>query len=476
MSKEIHMLLSNPAKRSFFLSEENKSTQLRHFTTRDLLIMAVLAALGGVTSTYINAVNDAVHAALGTPGASQWAAGFHVLWIVLSMGILRKLGAGTITGILKGVVELMSGNSHGVIILLVDLVAGLLVDFGFFIFSQKKRLLPYIVAGGLATASNVLVFQIFATLPQNILGMTAIILLFFVALFSGLIFAGILPYLLVNTLSKAGVVKIPEKTIQKRNIGWWILLGISIIAASTAVFLRINLQGPQRIQIEGAVENPYAFPDDDSQVEQVSREMDYRGVMTEYRGYPLFPIVQYANPNQNADTLLIEASDGYAFLISFEELENNPNILMVQEGKGNNASFDIVGPKSSKAWVRNVSRLSIIEAEGLSILIPSGENKQFDPDNWVSDMDSTQISLPNGSKKLQGVPVWKVIQANLSGEQPNTIIFRSESESFELSWTEIQNNDDLRIFSIIEEDGIAFTLAEMSGEVRIYPLKEIIIE
>lgn len=458
------------------MSEETNTSRLPHFSTRDLLIMAVLAALGGVTSTYVNAVSDAVHAALGIPGASQWAAGLHVLWIVLSMGILRKLGAGTITGVLKGVVELMSGNSHGVIILLVDLIAGLLVDFGFFIFNRKQRMLPYLVSGGLATASNVLVFQIFATLPQNILGLTAIIILFLVALASGLVFAGILPYLLVNALSKAGVVKIPERTIQKRKIGWWILLGVSIIAVSTAVYLRINLQGPQTIQIEGAVENPYAFPDNELSIKEVNREMEYRGVMTEYLGYPLLDIIDNAGPRPEADTLLIEASDGYAFLISFQELNNNPNILLVQTGKGQNASFDIVGPESSKAWVRNVSRLSVIHSEGLTIATPIGERNQFDPNKWVLEMDSTQIALPGGSQKLQGVPLWKVIEANVKENLPNTVIFKSKSGSTELSWSEIQGNDDLRIFSIIEENGIVFTLAKMSGDVLVYPLTEIIIE
>lgn len=458
------------------MSQENQPAKPPHYSTRDLLVISVLAALGGVTSTYVNAVSDAVQAALGMPGGSQWAAGLHVLWIVLSMGILRKLGVGTIAGVLKGVVELMSGNSHGVIILLVNLVAGLLVDFGFYIFHKKQHLLPYLLAGGLATASNVLVFQLFATLPQNILGLTAILILLFVALASGLVFAGVLPYLLVNALSKAGVVKIPEKPIHKRKIGWLILLGITIIATFTAVYLRINLQGPQTIKIEGAVDNPYAFPGGEISVEEITREMDYRGVMTEYRGYPLLNIIENADPEQNTDTLLIEAADGYAFLISLEELENNQNILVVQKGRGNDSSFDIVGPESSKAWVRSVSRLSVIKAEELSITKPNGEIYQFDPDEWISEMDSTQISLPEGSKKLQGVPVWKVIQANFNNNELSTILFKSESESLELSWSAIQGDDDLRIFSIIEENGIAYTLAEMSGEVRIYPLSEIVIE
>ncbi len=97
---EFQLLLSN--RRSFLLSQDTNSKKEFYFSTRDLLIMTVLAALGGVASTYINTISDAVQAAIGFAGGSQWAAGLHVIWIVLSVGILRKPGTGTITGIIKG--------------------------------------------------------------------------------------------------------------------------------------------------------------------------------------------------------------------------------------------------------------------------------------------------------------------------------------------------------------------------------------
>ena len=232
-----------------------------YFSTRDLLIMTVLAALGGVASSYINTIGDAVQAVLGFAGGSQWAAGLHVIWIVLSVGILQKPGTGTFTGILKGFVELLSGNSHGIIILLINIVAGLLVDFGFLFFSNKRHLIPFLVAGGLATASNVLVFQLFATLPQNILGVTAIALLFIVAMVSGLVFAGLIPYGLVNSLAKGGIVKEEYTPPVRRRIIWYVLVGVSVLAAILAVFLRVMLTGPQAIEISGAVNNPITFPE-----------------------------------------------------------------------------------------------------------------------------------------------------------------------------------------------------------------------
>jgi hypothetical protein len=50
-----------------------------YFSTRDLLMMAALAALGGVAGTYINALGDVFQSVLGFAGTTQWAAGLHVL-------------------------------------------------------------------------------------------------------------------------------------------------------------------------------------------------------------------------------------------------------------------------------------------------------------------------------------------------------------------------------------------------------------
>lgn len=438
--------------------------------------MAVLSALGGVSSTYVNSISDAVHAAMGFPGATQWAAGLHVIWIVLAMGIISKPGAGTFMGILKGVIELMSGNSHGVIILLVDLIAGLLVDFGFFLFNNKQQLFPYLIGGGLGTASNVFVFQLFATIPLNIVGLSAIFILFLVALVSGLIFAGFIPFFLVNALAKAGVVKISERAIQKHKFGWWFFSGVIILVILLTIFLRINLKGPQAIRISGAVENAYEFPSQNLKLEKITKQMEYRGILTEYRGYPLLQIIDYANPQSNANTLLIEASDGYAFLLSFEELSDNRNILLVEGGKGQDASYDIVGPESSKAWIRNVSKLTVIASEGFTIINPKGELSKFEPDEWLGEMDSTQIALPGGSQKLQGVPVWKIVEAYVNHKEPQGVIFQSDADSIDMNWSEIGGVDNLRVFIIIENEGIAFTLAEMSGQVKLYPLTEIVIE
>jgi len=458
------------------LIEDQTAARSFYFTTRDLLIMAVLAALGGVASTYVNAVGNAVHAALGFPGATQWAAGLHSLWIVLAMGILRKTGAGTLMGIIKGSVELMSGNTHGVIILLINLVAGLLVDFGFFLFRDKRSIAPYLVAGGLSAGSNVIIFQLFATLPTNILAMGAILLLSVVAAISGIIFSGFAPFFLVNALIKADVIKIPEKVTQKRKIGWFILSGVFVLALLLTVYLRTTLKGSPTIVISGAVENPYEFPSQSYTPDLVTQQMPFRGIQTPYTGYPLLKLVEYAHPLPGADTLLIKASDGYAFLISFDELKTNPNILAVQQGKGQNASFDVVGPQSSKAWVRNVIEVNISISHGLIIQTTTGETFTFQPDKWLSEMDSTQVALPDGSQKLQGVPLWKVIDSFVLNEDPLIVHIESDHEKQSFTWHEINGDDSLRIFTVIRDQVFEYALGAMSGDIYLYPVTGIEVE
>ena len=175
-----------------------------YFTTRDLLMMAALAALGGVVSTYVNAVGDFMQSIFGFAGTNQWAAGLHVLWLTLAVGLTRKQGAGTMTGILKGGVELLTGNTHGLMIVLVDVVAGLMVDLGFLPFRRKDSLAAYCVAGGLAAVSNVFVFQLFASVPADTLVYWAMLLVAGVALLSGVLFGGVLSRGLVNALRRAG--------------------------------------------------------------------------------------------------------------------------------------------------------------------------------------------------------------------------------------------------------------------------------
>jgi ABC-type thiamin/hydroxymethylpyrimidine transport system permease subunit len=88
--------------------------------------------------------------------------------------------------------------------ILADSCTGLLVDLGFLLFRNKDSLAAYSLAAGLASASNVLVFQLFASVPADTLAYWAMLLVAGVALLSGVLFAGVLSRGLLNALRRAG--------------------------------------------------------------------------------------------------------------------------------------------------------------------------------------------------------------------------------------------------------------------------------
>ena len=129
------------------------------FGVRDLVLIALLAAAGGVLSTYIGYLGNLINRLFGVPfGAGQLIAGLHIVWSLLARLLIGRFGAGTLTGLLKGAVEFLSGGTHGVVVLLVSLVEGLLVDVGMGILPRRSLVLT-MITGAVASASNVFVFQ-----------------------------------------------------------------------------------------------------------------------------------------------------------------------------------------------------------------------------------------------------------------------------------------------------------------------------
>jgi ABC-type thiamin/hydroxymethylpyrimidine transport system permease subunit len=176
------------------------------FSLHELLVMAALAALGGVTSAAMSMVRAAAHAALGFPGGMQFLAGLHVLWLVLAVGLVRKPGAAIITGLLKGAVELLSGNPHGLLVVLYCALAGLGVDAVWLLLGRRHHPITYVLAGGVGSASNVLVLPIVASLPGHRAVVAGATLLAGIAFVSGVVLAGLLGWWLLAALGRAGVV------------------------------------------------------------------------------------------------------------------------------------------------------------------------------------------------------------------------------------------------------------------------------
>jgi ABC-type thiamin/hydroxymethylpyrimidine transport system permease subunit len=436
-----------------------------YFTTRDLLLMVTLAALGGITSTAVNTLGDSVQALLGFAGTSQWAAGIHVLWLTLAVGLTGKLGAGTMTGLLKGGVELLTGNTHGILVVLVDLVAGVLVDMGMLPFRRKDRLLPFAISGGLASASNVFVFQLFASLPADVLAYGALALIGLVAGISGVLFAGVLGLGLLTSLQRSGVIKSREPAPIPRGVKVLFLVLVLPMIVGLTVYLRGELRGPTSITLAGAVANPFSFPDELDSLKEVTRQVDRQGVAVSYSGYPLADILDYARPDPDASKVLLFASDGYAFFLSLEELEENESILLSPQEVNGEVSFNVVGPESSKAWVRGIEKLVVIGESVLPLRGLLDSSGGFDPQDWRDAMDSVALDLSSGLEKVQGVPLGKILAGQGLQAEASQVAIITTGEDLVFDLQVVLEDDDLRIFSLVKEDGIHFVLGRMSGEV-----------
>jgi energy-coupling factor transport system substrate-specific component len=450
-----------------------------YFSTRDLLMMAALAALGGISSTYINVLGNLVYSTLGAAGMTQWAAGLHVVWLVLAVGLTRKQGAGTITGILKGGVELLTGNTHGLIVVLVDIVAGLLVDLGFLAFRRKDNLFAYGLAGGLASASNVLVFQLFAALPADILAYGAITIVGAVALASGVLFGGLLGFVLVNTLRRAGVVRDQPTVTMSRRVYLAFLAAALLLAGGIYVYARIALGGPAAVHVGGAVASPYDYPKQHGDIPQLTAEGTLRGVTTRYTGVPVREVLARAGPQADASFVLVQGSDGYAFFLTMTEVQTSTSLLLAPQGQGRDAAYDLVGAQNSKAWVRGVARLTVAGPAGLEIGGALDSPAPFDPVHWQLQMDSAQLDVGAGPHKYQGVPLGVVLQEMVPQATASTVAVYAAGASgpaVSLPLAQVLGDKDLRIFVIMREDSISFAVARMGGEVLVPQVGRILVQ
>ena len=436
-----------------------------YFSTRDLLMMAALAALGGVASTYINAVGDFFQSIFGFAGTTQWAAGLHVLWLTLAVGLTRKQGAGTVTGILKGGVELLTGNTHGLLIVLIDVVAGLLVDLGFLPFRNKDSLPAYCLAGGLAAASNVFAFQLFASLPADTLAYGVMLLVGAVAFLSGVVFGGVLGWVLLNALRRAGVVKDRSPIPMGRRVYPIFLVAAALLTVALTLYLRVALRGPATVHIGGAVAAGYDYPKQHGDIASITAEGTLREVTGRYNGVPVQELLARAQPQSGASLLLVRGSDGYAFFISMDEVRDNSGLMLSPQGEGDGVAYNLVGAKNSKAWVRGVSELVVVRSATLEVSGALDKPVSYDPDDWQFQMDSTRLDAGDGPHKYQGVPLGLVLQAMEPQGGATTVVIQTGGEPVSLSLAEVVSDKDLRLFTIIGESEVTFALARMDGQV-----------
>jgi len=346
-------------------------------TTRDIVTIAILASLGGALSTFIGYLGNLVNLALGVPfGAGQFMAGLHVFWLVLIRVIVPKLGAGTAGGLLKGTIEMFTGSTHGIAIVLVSLLQGVVIDMSAAAAGSKdnpgesSRVIWWFGAG-VSAAVNVIVLQILYFTGAPLVYIAAITILAFC---SGVIFAGYFAWETLEFLNEAGVISgfqsqrtilttRTTKTLVYRNlpaIVFVLFLTIGTLYYTTNVSRAFA--DPFTCDVKGLVEAPYSFRLEDFAAYEVTIEAELIGAYTHipptnYTGILISTILTQAIPLSESTGLQVSARDGYT--VRFEDLNavmDDQNMLLTENAEG---LWLIAANYDGSLWVRQVITLEV---------------------------------------------------------------------------------------------------------------------
>jgi energy-coupling factor transport system substrate-specific component len=347
-----------------------------YLTTRDIVTIAILGSLGGALSTFVGYLGNLINLALGVPfGAGQFMAGLHVFWLVLIRAIVSKHGVGTAGGLLKGMIELFTGSTHGIVILFVSLVQGVVIDIGALLAGNNETpsessSIVWWIAAGLSSAINVIVFQIFYFTGAPFLYIFVITCLAFC---SGIIFAGYFAWETLTFLDDAGTIsffrrkksdvqKYKPRNITYRNIPaiiFILFLAVGTLYYTTSV--ASVFADPNTCEVKGLVNNPYSFTLVDFTGDETTIEAELIGAYTHlpaanYTGPLLSTILARANLQEDATGVQIIARDGYSISLDLSAVMTDSHLLLTLSDDG---FWLIAGNYDGSMWVRQVVVLQV---------------------------------------------------------------------------------------------------------------------
>jgi len=342
--------------------------------SRDILMIAVISGLGGVLSTYISYIGNVLNRLIGVPfGAGQFISGLHVYWLLIVACLVRKPGAATAAGLVKGLVEFFTGSTHGIPIIIVCFIQGIIIDLVLLLSKQRFSFPILAIAGALASLSNVVVFQI---LYFSGASMIYIGLICLTALVSGVIFGAYLANQSMNLLStmrpgRYSWKKEKSSSGKKKILSLTSLtLAVVILLAFTggAVYYFKDIYEPPwqavTIKVEGKVEEPLNTGLNVYSSQIVTIKAELIGEVTripeqEYTGIPVNVLLQEARPLPEAKEFKVVASDGYEVTFELAEVMNDERMLISEESGEETTLRLIAANYEGGYWVRKVSRFVI---------------------------------------------------------------------------------------------------------------------
>jgi energy-coupling factor transport system permease protein len=180
------------------------------YTTRDIVIVAVIAAIAGVINTGTGNLWYLANSSMGPMGGALLQGAF--MWAyVLVVWLVRKPGAALFLGIIETSVELLLGNVSGIGVLGWGLTQGLAVEAVVMIAGYNRLGIWTALLAGAASSQ-------FGTLWTSILfgwdpgSARDVWLAIPINLLSGAFFSGLIGYYLATAIAKTGLVRSAVRT------------------------------------------------------------------------------------------------------------------------------------------------------------------------------------------------------------------------------------------------------------------------
>jgi hypothetical protein len=153
---------------------------LKRFRIYDIVIIAVMAALGVAIKPVVVPIVHAISMPLMIPGGSL-AGGLYMMWLVLAFAITGRFGAGTLTGLVQAIMVILVGipGSHGVVSLFSYVAPGLALDLAMFLILRTAgrpydRLASFIAGIVTNVTGTLIVNSIFMKLPPVFLALSIV--------------------------------------------------------------------------------------------------------------------------------------------------------------------------------------------------------------------------------------------------------------------------------------------------------------
>jgi energy-coupling factor transport system permease protein len=174
------------------------------WTLREILIVTVLGAVFGVL--YLGWVQVWLIAqAIFGPVTMDVVMGFWFIVSIIAAAIIRKPGAALFSEVLAAVVQVMLGSPAGLLLLLTGLVQGAGAEVVFAATRWRRYTLPVLMAAGVGAAVFSFVYT-WIRFDYGALAPALLLVMFALRCASGALLGGLLGHVIVEALSKTGVL------------------------------------------------------------------------------------------------------------------------------------------------------------------------------------------------------------------------------------------------------------------------------